>query len=148
MSQYKLYTGKAANSEGEAMSWLNQKLGDGTLGDDVKRNLLDAAKASQTQYQGAIGKAENDFRGTFEHDQRVESNPRASASYKANHMQFKSFPGGEGIGTTGAPATRGESAGVATGAAAADAAKQWLDAHPNDPLADGVRKKLKAMGAL
>jgi hypothetical protein len=105
MSQYKLYTGKAANSEGEAMSWLNQKLGDGTLGDDVKRNLLNAAKASQTEYQGAIGKVENNFRETFEHDKRVEGNPRASASYKADHMQFKSFPGGEGIGTTGAPAT-------------------------------------------
>jgi hypothetical protein len=105
MSQYKLYTGKAANSEGEAMSWLNQKLGDGTLGDDVKRNLLNAAKASQTEYQGAIGKVENNFRETFEHDKRVENNPRASASYKTNHMQFKSFPGGEGIGGTGAPAT-------------------------------------------
>ena len=72
---------------------------------DVKRNLLNAAKASQTEYQGAIGKVENNFRETFEHDKRVETNPRASAAYKANHMLFKPFPGGEGIGGTGAPAT-------------------------------------------
>ena len=86
------------------MSWLNQKLGDGTLGDDVKRNLLNAAKASQNEYQGAIGKIENNFRETYEHDQRVENNPRALAAYRAAHMQFKPFPGGEGIGGTGAPA--------------------------------------------
>jgi hypothetical protein len=104
LSQYKLYTGKAANSEGQAASWLNQALGDGTLGDDVKRNIINAAKASRTEYQGAIGKLENNIRGTYEKDERVANNPRAQAAYKANHMQFQPFPGGENIGG-GTPAT-------------------------------------------
>lgn len=103
LSQYKLYTGKAANSFDIALSALNQAAGDGTLGDKVKANLKAAAEASRTEYQGAIGKLENNVRGTYEKDARVVNNPRSQSAYRANHMQFQPFPGGESIGG-GAPA--------------------------------------------
>ena len=143
LSQYKLYTGKAAGSIDEAAQ-LFHKLADGGLSDTQKTNLLSAAKTSNGELRGAAKDVYDNFRD-YENDPRVKANPEINEHFvRTERNMFGTLPGYQKPAKA-QPAAPAKKAAPPPSAQQDSKAVKWAKAHLDDPRAKSI---LAANGAL